>query len=412
MRSIIFNILALTLLFLAACRKEEFQQVPHGEPVPYTDTAKHDLQTLLGMSQYRLFYTAWQKSHMNELMASQEKSIRHTILAPDDAAMQAAGLDAAGIAAQSPEQLDSLLRYHVINEQLDTLALRMQKGNVRKKSLLYHSSLIEDLNSLGSNVTTPTPYNYKHFIGMANGNLLVNGKDAGNAHPLYATNGIIWPVNIVLQRPSENIADFLKRDARFSMLTELLHQTDSIWLEASMGFYERRYFLKLAPRQSDNLVVSEAFFAPTNEAFRQAGFNSVEDLMKLNARSMPFFDWDIFQMVNGFVTDTLLNYHVWGRMYAPNGIWGNGAESAAVFYSNELNNNMLSGFALNAGDASIPPYIMPLDFSVAGNGKVSLRPKGSTHEPAVVTEADINTFQGPVHVVDHLLIPENLNINF
>lgn len=410
MRTTILNILAVIILF-AACRKEEFQQAPHGEPIPYTDTAKHDLQTLLGMTQNKLFYAAWQKSHMNELMASLGVSARYTILAPDDAAMQAAGLDAAGISAQSPEQLDSLLCYHVIDDQLDTLALRMQKGNVRKKSLLYHSSLMENINSLGSNVTTPTPYNYRLFIGMTGGNLFINGKNAGNAHPAYATNGLIWPVKSVLQRPSENIRDLLQRDPRFSMLATLLHQTDSIWQEVSMGFFERRYFMKLAPGQYDNVITSEAFFAPTNEAFHNAGFNTVDDLMKLNARSMPFFDWDNAVMVNGFVTDTLLNYHVWGRMWAPTGTWGNGAESSAVFYSNELNNNVLSGFALNVTDGVIPPYIIPLDFSVNVDGRVSLRPKGSTYEPAVVTEADINTFQGPVHAVDHLLIPQHLRLN-
>jgi uncharacterized surface protein with fasciclin (FAS1) repeats len=399
------------LLFLAACRKEEFQQAPHGEPIPYTDTVRHDLQSLLGMTQNKLFYAAWQKSHMNELIASQSASVRYTILAPDDAAMQAAGLDAAGIAAQSPEQLDSLLRYHVIDEQLDTLTLRMQKGNVRRKSLLYHPSLMENINSLGSNVTTPTPYNYRLFIGMKGGNLLVNGKIAGNAHPSYATNGLIWPVNRVLLRPSENIKDLLQRDPRFSMLAALLHQTDSIWQEVSMGAFERRYFVKLTPGQYDNVITSEAFFAPTNEAFHHAGFNTVDDLMKLNARSMPFVDWDNAIMVNGFVTDTLLNYNVWGRMWAPTGTWGTGPESSAVFYSNELNNNVLSGFALNGTDGAIPPYIMPLDFSVTGDGKISLRPKGSTHEPAVITEADINTFQGPVHVIDHLLIPQHLRLN-
>ncbi len=411
MRTTIFNILAVTLLLVSACRKEEFQQVPHGEPVPHTDTARHDLQTLLGMSQHKLFYAAWQKSHMNELMASKEASVRYTILAPDDAAMQAAGLDAAGIDAQTPEQLDSLLCYHVIDEKLDTLALHTQKGNVRKKSLLYHSSLMEDLNSLGSNVTYPVPYNYRLFIGMTGGNLFVNGKNVGNAHPAYATNGVIWPVNSVFQRPVENVIDLLKRDTRFSMLAALLHQTDSIWLEVSMGYFERHYFMKLSPGQYDNLIRSEAFFAPTNEAFHNAGFNTVDDLMKLNARSMPFFDENTFQMVNGFVTDTLLNYHVWGRMWAPTGIWGNGPESEAVFYSNELNNNILSGFALNVGDGSVKPYMMPLDFAVTGDGKISLRPKGATHEPAVITEADINTFQGPVHVVDHLLIPQHLRLH-
>lgn len=411
MRTTILNIVAVTLLLFAACRKEEFQQIPHGEPVPYKDTVKHDVQTLLGMTPNKLFYAAWQKSHMNELMVSQGASVRYTVLAANDAAMQAAGLDAAGIDAQTPEQLDSLLRYHVIDEQLDTLVLRTQKGNVRKKTLLYHSSLMENLNSLGSNVTTPVPYNYRLFIGMTGGNLFVNGKNAGSAHPAYATNGLIWPVDQVLQRPSENITDLLKRDPRFSMLAELLHKTDSIWLEVSMGFFERHYFMKLAPGQYDNVIKQEAFFAPTNEAFRNGGFNTVDDLMKLNDRSMPFLDWNTGAMVNEFVTDTLLNYHIWGRMWAPTGTWGNGAESSAVFYSNELNNNILSGFALNVGDGSVQPYIMPLDFSITGDGKISLRPKGSTYAPAVITEADINTFQGPVHVVDHLLIPQHLRLH-
>lgn len=404
MRRMIICTLAVALLAVS-CRKEEFQQVPHGEPVPYTDTARYDLTTLLGMTSHTLFNAAWKKSHLPAEMKAQGIGVRFTIFAPDDAAMKAAGFDAAAIDASTTEQLDTLLRFHIIPEQLDTLALRQQNGSVRHNTLLKDPVLMEDLNGLGSNVTYPVPYTYRHFTAMkADGSLLVNGKNAGKATPYYATNGVIWPLNQVLQRPRENVIDFLRRDPRFSIFTALYDQTDAIWKEASMEFFERYTYQRLSPYNGVT-IYADGFFAPTNEAFRKAGFNSAEDLMQLNARSMPYFDWDIFEMRNGFVTDSLLAYHTWGRMYAPSGNWGPGAISVAVFYSNDLTNSVLAGFDLNSISGGVSsPYTMPLEFGTNNTGQTTIKVKGSSHTPVPITESDINTYQGPVHVMDQLIL--------
>lgn len=405
MRKTIICTLTIALLAIA-CRKEEFQQVPHGEPVPSIDTARHDLTALLGMTSHHLFYTAWQKSHLTEELKAQGAGVRFTILAPDDAAMQAAGFDAAKIAASTAEDMDTLLRFHVIPQQLDTLATRQQPGNVLRKTLLKDAVLIEQLNDLGSNVTYPVPYTYKQYTAMAaDGSLLLNGKNVGRATPYYATNGIIWPVKQVLQRPRENVIDFLRRDPRFSIFAELYSQSATLWSEVSMDFFERNTFMRLAPYNSTT-IYPDAFFAPTDAAFKKAGISSVEDLMALNARSMPYFDWDFFEMRNGwFVSDSLLAYHLWGRLYAPAGGWGPGQISPAVFYSNDLTNANLANFDLNTSQlGDVPRYTMPLEFGKNSAGQVTVKVKGSNHAPAAIIEADINTFQGPVHVMDELIL--------
>lgn len=404
MRSIIFCTLACWLLTVA-CRKEEFQQPPHGGPVPYNDTARYELKSLLGMTGHKLFYAAWQKSNLNTILAAQGAAMRYTILAPDDAAMTAAGYTNAAIAAAPVEELDSLLCFHVIPEYVDTLALRGQRGSVRRKTMLQDNTLVEYLNGVGSNVPFIKPYTYKQFLALGkDGGLLVNGRNTGKGQPMYATNGIIWPVNQLLKRPTESMLDIIRRDPRLSIFAELLQRTDEIWQTESMGYYERGNFKGLGLVNGTE-VVSDGFFAPTNDAFKRAGFNSVDDLMALNSRSMPYFNWDTFEMVNGFVTDSLLAYHAWGRMYTPVGAFGTGNRSVAMFYSNDLDNNIIGDYDLTSSNGgNLPPYPMTLEFGVSTAGQITVKVKGSNHPAASITEADINTFQGPLHLVDNLIL--------
>lgn len=407
MRSLIFCTLAV--LLMVACRKEEFQQPPHGESVPYDDTARLKVTDLLANSPYKLFYTAWKESNMDTFMSKQFSNLRYTMLVPDDAAMTAAGYTSDVIASTDPKLLDTLIRFHIVTAYVDSSVIRTQAGSVRYKSLLQDAVLVEQLNATESNVTYPKPYTYKQFLALAaDGALLVNGKNVGKGTRLFATNGIIWPVNQVLQRPTETVMDMMRRDPRFSIFVELEHQVDSIWKEVSMELFERIGFRSLQ-LMNGNSIESGGFFAPTNEAFKKAGFNSVEDLMALNARSMPYMDWDYFEIRNGFVTDSLLNYHIWGRMYAPTGPWGSGYASPAMFWSNDLDNNIIGNYLLNGGAlGSVPSYYMSLDFGTNGAGQQTVKVKGSTRPAATIGEADLNTFQGPVHAMDNLILSDKV----
>lgn len=397
---------ACLLILAAACRKKEFQQPPHGEPVPYSDTARYDVSGLLQASSHRLFAAAWKRSHMDAFLAAQPSSIRYTILAADDAAMSAAGFNEAGIAASTPEALDTLLRFHVLEEQLDTLALRTQERNTRKKTLLVHGELMEMLSDVGS-IERLRPYVYKHWVGVdGQGILLVDGKPTGSRMPAFAKNGVIWPVNRVMEMPRQHTYDLLLSDPQFSMLGGILRWCDSVWLTVDPGWIPRTE-MDVLKFSADGAVSAEMFLAPTNAAFAAAGFHSLQDLIDLNMRSLPYLDWDWFEIRNGFVTDSLLGYHMLGRRYAPSGPWGQSRPAAAAFFSNDLNPS-LANFPLHITDMGVEAYYMPLAFTNE-NGRITVATPGKRHT-ATVVRPDILTFQGPVHAVDELLIPENLQL--
>lgn len=397
---------ACLFILAAACRKEEFQQPPHGEPVPHTDTARYDVGGLLQASAHKLFAAAWRRSHMDAFMTAQPSSFRYTVLAPDDAAMRARGLDEAGIAAKSPDELDTLLKFHVLEEQLDTLALRLQHRNTGRKTLLVHGELMEMQGDIGT-IERLRPYVYKHWIGVdASGALLVDGKNTAGRMPMFAKNGVVWPVNRVLELPRQHTYDLLMTDPQFSMLGGILHWCDSVWLTVDPGWIPRVEMdvLKSSPYSG---VSAEMFFAPTNAAFAAAGFHNLQDLIDLNMRSLPYLDWDWYEIRNGFVTDTLLGYHMLGRRYAPSGPWGQSRPAPAAFFSNDLNPS-LANFPLHITDMGVAAYYMPLAFTNS-NGRITVATPGNRHT-ATVVRPDILTFQGPVHAVDKLLIPENLQL--
>ncbi|WP_160715377.1 fasciclin domain-containing protein [Chitinophaga solisilvae] len=408
MRRIIFYTLALAGV-LTACRKTEFQRPPVGVPVPYTDTATSDFNTLLAQSTQKLFYAAWQKSHIDSLLKTEGNGIRFTVLAPDDAAMTAAGFTADKIATAKVTDLDSLMLFHVIPVYIDSAILLGQQGNVRHKSLLRDRTIKEMVTRPGSAVSFPEAYTYKLYLGVApDRSLLINGKKSGRITPIYARNGIIYPISQPLVRPGKLMIDIIDTDPRFTILSGLLKAMDSTWEAVSYGWFERQQHqaLRMYP---GNIVAGNAFFAPTNEAFKKAGFNSVEDLMTLNARSMPYLDEEWGEMRNGlFVTDSLLAYSSWGRMYAPRTSIGAGSGVPAMFWSNDLNDAMLSTFALvTSGDNSVPVYLMPFGFGMNGT-QITLKVKGSSHPAANIVEADIPTLQGPLHAVDNLILGDKV----
>ncbi|MCK7554182.1 fasciclin domain-containing protein [Chitinophaga sedimenti] len=404
-------ICALALLTLAvACKKEEFQQAPYGEKVPFADTAKYDLKVLIGASAtHKLFYAAWQRSHADSVLHSRGIA-GFTVLAPDDAAMRAAGYDEAAIAGAVVTDIDSLVLFHILGVKIDSMAVAPLNMSTGMNTVLTHATLKEYLLNVGSSVPGYKPLRFRQFLSINNGRLFLNGKDAGNAQPLQATNGTVWPINHVTKKPKEHIIDLLARDPRFSIFYELVRRTNEEWPILSEYMYERGYFNPLYPGQY-NEIGNDMFFAPTNEAFANAGFNTFDDLWALNERSMPYFDWDWFEMRNNFVSDSLLAYHMLGRYYAPSGSWGPGRAMPAVLFGTDLKNDLLKDYAVNAREpySNIPPFIIPLDFGSEG-GQVTVKVKGADKPAAKIIEADIMTYEGPVHVVDHLLLSDKVQL--
>lgn len=402
---------ALSLLTLAAaCKKEEFQQEPYGDKVPFTDSATHDLRTLVSLSAaHKLFYAAWQRSNADAMIRTQGVG-ELTVFAPDDAAMRAAGYNEAAIAAAAATDIDSLVLFHIMGTKLDSVSVAPMKISNSINTLLTHQTLQEYLMVIDHSIPSWRPYRFRQFVCMKDGHLILNGKDAGDAKIMKATNGILWPINHVTQRPHEHMMDVLARDPRFSMLHRLVRETDSLWPIITEYFAgDHTFFNLLYPVQGVN-VTNDLFFAPTNEAFAKSGFNSYEELWALNERSMPYFDWDWFELRNGdFVTDSLLAYHLWGRKYAPTGGWGPGVGVGGMFFARDLKNELIGDFEVVARNSlgPVPAYINPLEFGNEG-GQVTVKVKGLNKTPAKIIESDIYTYEGPLHVVDHLILSDKV----
>lgn len=410
MKRTILCICALALLAVA-CRKEEFQQAPFGEKVPFTDTVKHDVKTLVSMSpSHRLLYAAWQKSKADSaISAALGKTGQVTVFAPDDAAMRAAGFDEAAIAAAPSAEMDSLVLSHIVINKLDSAMTATLDGNMMAFTLLSHNRKMEQVKGVG--VVSPgwKPYRIRQYISIKGGHLMMNGKDAGTGKLVAGTNGIFWPVTRVAERPRQSLMDILRNDPRFSIYYGIIEKSDIEYEILTEYMYSPRDTYNWLKPANPDYVQSDGIFLPTNTAFANAGFPTLDDLWRLNERSLPFFDWNTYEVIGGLVTDSLLTYHRWGRVYAFAGAWGRGAIVPALFFSDDLRNEYVKDFDVNAIEyGGQPAFKNPLEFTNQ-NGQITVKVKGATTHPAVpIVEKDILTFEGPMHVVDQLILSDKV----
>lgn len=150
-------------------------------------------------------------------------------------------------------------------------------------------------------------YSVKQSLSFSGGNLLVNGVDMGAAAPFEAAEATIWPINNVITRISRSAWDFLKDDGRFSLFTGILQYNDSVYNDlfykangyaAQTGGYRAQWYYRDSPMQLGMTIFEEngqnytyplnTWFVPTDEAFRKAGFQTLDDLIAYNERrGMP-----------------------------------------------------------------------------------------------------------------------------
>jgi len=153
---------------------------------------------------------------------------------------------------------------------------------------------------------------------------------------------------------------------------------------------------------------------PTDAAFKQAGFKSVTEMLQFNEirGNVHFDEWE-FQPIGGYPLDSIVNYHRdWGRFYAiKDPGYGLPYSNSTVFFSNDLTADFLQDYNVNIGGTAPVEYAYKNPFAfTTSKGLLFMTIKESGRDPVQIIETDINTLNGPIHVVNNLLLPKGFKL--
>ncbi len=216
--------------------------------------------------------TALQRTGLDTILA--QKGRNYTIFAPNNDAFSAAGISAAKISSMDINQLNRLVKYHVLEKQMSALEFPMPSDTVK--------SMADTLNLFMSRNPNGT---------FVNGEMVVSTD-------IHADNGSIHVISGVLIPPTKTLAQVVIETPRFSLVYAAL---------AKSGFMSR---------VTDRAKFS--FFVPDDAAMNAAGWNSakidastpleVTDLLKHHVTITNTFSSDFYDnsVIYSFQAGTIL----------------------------------------------------------------------------------------------------------
>ncbi|MGC4036147.1 MAG: fasciclin domain-containing protein [Chitinophagaceae bacterium] len=247
-----------------------------------------------------------------DLYKTLDQSGTYTVFAPNDDAFKAAGFDSKAIDAATADALKAILLYHVLGSEVK--AAQIPEAD-------------------NTNVTTLNGKDV--FVTKKSGNVSVNGGHVTQAD-IDASNGVIHAIDKVLVPPSGNIVELAQGNPNFTYLVAAV-------LRASQGTTNVAALLT----GDGPLTV----FAPTNQAFIDAGFPTIES-------------------INAATPDDLtpiLAYHVIAaRIFSTNLVDGS---EPATLNGETVTIQLGTGAAVKGKSNSTASHIAPADL-VATNGVV------------------------------------------
>lgn len=244
-----------------------------------------------------------------------------TVFAPNDAAFNASGITQATINSLSADELKKILLYHTLSSKVISTAV-----------------------PAGPNAQVTTVNGDPIYLTRNNSGVFVNGIKVQTAD-VAADNGVIHVLDRVLLPAKGNLVAVAQGDTTFSFLVAAV-------LRAGSG-------------NTDVAAVLSGtgpftLFAPTNNAFRAAGFATINDVNNADPNTLA----------------SILTYHV----------------VAGHVFSSDLTDGAQPA-TLNGAKVTIG---LTSGATVKGNSNTS---------PSNITAANIVATNGVVHVIDRVLLP-------
>ena len=244
-----------------------------------------------------------------------------TVFAPSDTAFAGSGITASIINTLTASQLNTLLLYH-------TIPANIPAANV----------------PAGPNAKVITASGDSVFVTKNANGVFVNGIPVTQAD-IMASNGVIHAIARVLIPPIGNIVQVAQSDTTFSYLVAAV-------LRASQGSVNVAAVLS-GPGPF-------TVFAPTNAAFRAAGFATVNDINNADPATLT----------------SILTYHV----------------IAARVFSSDLT------------QGAQPTTLNSEKLTISLTGGATVKGNGNTVASNIIA-ANIMATNGVVHVIDRVLLP-------
>jgi uncharacterized surface protein with fasciclin (FAS1) repeats len=377
------------VLALNACLKVSDAPVTPATSIPFKGT---DLKgTLAGESSLQLFNKAFTRLSLAEELTD---GAGYTIFAPTDSAMKAAGVDEAAIDQMNIDDLRKLISYQIVIGSLDDRAL--SEPVTASYVLTLKKTLVTKSNGGSS-------YQYAPIYVKEDDKLYFNGIAAtkrGAAIP--ATNGYVYPVNaFASQLGGGTLMDIIQSDPDLSLYYQSLLVEDSIltanYLTGDIGLFSNTTESGMYP----------AILAPTNKAFEDAGFHSIDDIRNYAISTYIGFDENDFVTFHFSPLDSVLKRHVlYNEPLA--GAFYYTKSSVRIFYNDlqnpAFNNGKLNTYTAGTGSAfdAVVRYRLPLMFSDV-NGEAVVKYGDA---PAVLLRnAAYVTTNGSLYKIDKLFYP-------
>ena len=396
------------LVLFGACTKTLDAPLPV-KPNGERDTAGN-IRTVLRNSAFTLFNQAFVRAGLDSPYSF------YTVFAPSDSAMTAAGLTSTVISSMSLDSLYNMVGYHLVLGvypdsllQNDTLTLEIPAVLVEQ---------FETPNS-SSGFYTQTNFQQDLFLSMKDV-LYVNGQPSNEGQaPLRASNGWVYPVNRVLQPPSQTVWSILLSRPELSMYVAAERLVDSM-STASFFYYatvDSTLFSTVTYLNQNQTPEMFTVMAPTNDAFAKAGFNTVQDIRNYVNGSVPGTA-DVIPPGSTFPV-VVYNYNAMDSVLKLHYLYNAGQNP--VFYQDMLYSPNINDGWLNADSwyrsayqAYMPvnPLVTPFYPRFAGqNGTVSIQWSDNPSIPAasmpLAAGSNFQAVNGVVYEIDQLFYPHN-----
>jgi len=405
------------ILLFSGCKKTEFMPDAVGEEIP----APTYPSLMEGLPENTsLFKAMWQKAEMDKVLATEQAQVKLTFLVSDNSAMETAGYTAAKIQQLTKDSLQTVLRYHALNGAISSDQLAMLGRDLTFFTLLKHPKFLDGEPRDGSLVRT-VPYYHRQQLSMDGGNFIINGKKLKIGQELAVAQGHVFIIGQVLKAPQQQMYDFLVKDGRFSLYLKSMELSNTEYandfmmnMYASFGLPIRfmldwNYYFEGTFHYSAEWprhVIHCTLFAPTDAAFNRMGIYTEADLRALNGRIETPWYYETNQLTP---VDSLLKYQYIGNARLETGYNEDYSMIAVgVQMDRFLNNTTIFSQMLDNNKLAEFKNIYHR-FYRSGN-KIQVGHLKSKEQPVDIIEENINTIQGPVHVVDRIIVPDDFSM--